>query len=370
MNTIAEHLQYPDVTFDEHVRMSEIELGTSIAQRTPIYLDTKFWILLRDANCEKGSSTTKTLLRLLRRAVAEGIVICPISAASFIELMRQDSFESRLATAKIIDQLSLGVTIVGFEERILLEIEHLIRSTAGLNVPYSIQHAVWRRISYVLGIQYARNTELDEKTDLAIQKAFFDHMCTLSLQDMLATLGDEWIHREKDTSFASRMNEQIAEHAHELRSFQQAYQAEVAGIVDEVGAVALDVVRCLARECEQRLSVMDSAEEKEATNRWKNLIYQVLVKDKARETLPALHIRASLFASLRWDKERKFQPNDLWDFSHAEAGLSYCKALYTDRSLHNMITQKHLGLDAVYECRVGSDAQDAVEYVSSILKSG
>lgn len=306
MNTIAEHLQYPDVTFAEHVRMSEIELGKSIAQRAPIYLDTKFWILLREANGGKGNPTTNALLRLLRQAVAEGIVICPISAASFVELMRQDSFKSRLATAKIIDQLSLGVTIIGFEERICLELEHLIRSTAGLYVPYSIQHAVWRRISYVLGIQNARNAALDDRMDLAVQKAFFDHMCTFSLQDMLTTLGDEWIDREKDTSFALRMNEQIAEHAHELRSFKQAYQAEVAGIVDEVGAVALDVVRSLARECEQRLSVMNNKEEKEATNRWKNLIYQVLVKDKAREALPALHIRASLYASLRWDKGRKF----------------------------------------------------------------
>ena len=370
MNTIGEHLQCTDVTFAEHVRKSEIRLGESIAHREPIYLDTNFWIMLRNASREKERSNATNLLTILRRAVKESRVFCPISSALFVELVRQDSLPSRIGTAEIIDELSLGLTIVGFEERISVEIEHLICSTANLNSHYSIQHAIWRKLSYVLGIENFQNAAIEPKLDLVVQKAFFDHMCTISLQDMIKMIGEEWLLEKDETSFASRMNERIAEHAEELLSFKQAYDAEVRGVVDDVGDITLDVVRSILRDCRQGLAEMDYEQQRDARNRWKNLIYLILVKNKARYFLPTLHIRASLYASLRWNKGRRFRPSDLWDFSHAEVGLGYCSAFFTDKSLHNMITEKHLGLDGLYECHVGSSVEDAIEHVSGILRVG
>ena len=367
MNTIGDHLQCPRTTFSEHVRASETQLGESIAHRESIYLDTNFWILLRDASRRKKGSTATTLLSLLRRAVDDGKVLCPISSALFVELMRQDSLPSRIGTAGTIDELSMGVTVVGFEERIAVEIDHLIRSTANLNRNCPLSHAVWRKLGYVLGIMNFQNAAIDPKVDSAVQKTFYDHMCTISLQEMIMTLGNEWVSEADQTSFASNMNEQIAEHAEELRSFEQAYDAEVRGVVDDVGDITLDVVRSISRERHKRLTDMDDEQQRETKNRWKNLIYLVLVKNLARRFLPTLHIRASLYASLRWNKGRKFQPNDLWDFSHAEVGLGYCSAFFTDKSLHTMITERHLGLDQLYECHVGSSVEDAIEHVSRVL---
>ena len=370
MTTIAEHLTTSRVTFLEHVRGSGLRLGESIAQRKPIYLDTKFWILMRNASRGNDTSNAVILLKLLKQAVNEGKVFCPISSAIFIELMKQDSISSRIDTAKTIDDLSLGMTIVGFEDRTAVEIDHFIRSTSNLHCHYSVHHAVWRKLGYVLGIWSVENAVIDPKIDLAVQKAFFDHMSTMSLQDIIKTLGLEWTNEENPTAFASRMNEQIAEHAQELRSFKQAYDAEVRGVVDDIGDIALDVVRSIAREHRQRVTEMDDGQQREAKNRWKNLIYLTLVQDKARRFLPTLHIRSSLYASLRWNKGRRFRTTDLWDFSHAEVGLGYCSAFFTDKSLHSMITEKHLGLDALYKCHVGSSLEHAIEYVSGILRTG
>jgi hypothetical protein len=74
-----------------------IELGQRLAPRQPIYLDTKFWIILRKAeldprNFEEGIE----LLRLLRSAVANGAIFCPISESIFFELMKQSDGGSRL----------------------------------------------------------------------------------------------------------------------------------------------------------------------------------------------------------------------------------------------------------------------------------
>ena len=244
---------------------------------------------MRNASRGKETSNTVALLTLLKQAVNAGKVFCPISSALFVELMRQDSLRSRIATAKTIDDLSLGITIVGFEERTAVEIDHLIRSTANLDSHHSIHHAVWRKLGYVLGISNVQNAAIDPKIDLAVQKAYFDHMCTMSLQDIIKTIGEEWTFEENPTAFASRMNEQIAEHAQELRSFKQAYDAEVRGVVDEVGDIVLDVVRSIDREHRQRVTEMDDGQQKETKNRWKNLIYLTLVQDKARHFLPTLN---------------------------------------------------------------------------------
>jgi len=370
MSTIGEHIKSSEVTFLEHVRGSELRLGESLSRREPIYLDTKFWILLRNASQGKEKSNAVDLLKLLQQAVNVGKVFCPINSALFVELMRQDSLRSRLATAKTIDDLSLGTTIVGFEERAAVEIDHFIRSTANLHSHHSVHHAVWRKLAYVLGISNVQNAAIDPKIDVAAQKAFFDHMCTLSLQDIIKTIGEEWTFEENPTTFASTMNEQIAEHAQELRSFKQTYDAEVRGVVDDVDDIALDVVRSISREHHQRVTEMDDSQKKESKNGWKNLIYLTLVQDKARHFLPTLHIRSSLYASLRWNKGRKFRSTDLWDFSHAEVGIGYCSAFFTDKSLHTMITEKHLRLDALYECNVGSSVEHAIEYVSRILRAG
>ena len=263
------HLQSPDVTFLEHVRKYEHELGETIAHRKPVYLDTKFWIMLRDANRQKDGSRAAILLALLRRAVSESKVFCPISSATFIELMRQDCLSSRIGTAKIVDELSLGLTIVGFEERVAVEIEHLIRSSANLNRKFVVGHAVWRKLSYVLGLMNLQNAALEREEDLAIQKAFFDHMCSHSLQEMVKIIGDGWVSDANDASLVSSINEQIAAHADELRSFEQAYAAEARGVVDEMGEMTLDIVRSVAREYQEVLEALDNDEEKKAKNRWK-----------------------------------------------------------------------------------------------------
>ena len=50
-------------------------------------------------------------------------------------------------------------------------------------------------------------------------------------------------------------------------------------------------------------------------------------------------------------------------------GINGRDTFFTDKSLHSMITEKHLGLDALYECHVGSSVEHAIEHVSGDLES-
>jgi hypothetical protein len=75
---IAAHRANPEVSIDHHVGRCVVALGRSLDGHTAIYLDTKFWIVLRD--CAAGKRTDASALELLNRLqtlVAEGKVFLP-----------------------------------------------------------------------------------------------------------------------------------------------------------------------------------------------------------------------------------------------------------------------------------------------------
>ena len=324
---------------------------------------------MRDADQQKGTLKSKHLLALLKRGVEEGIIFCPISEAVFIEVMRQDSQFSREETAKLVDKLSLGVAIVGMEERVYVEIDALIRSTSGLPQRYLPEQLVWRKLSYVLGVQRMPNAAIDPGLDEAVQKAFFDHMCSRPLSDIIDRVSGAIPGAEYRQKFVTKMNYDIARHSDDLRSFSQAYDAEVRGIVDQLGGIALDVIQTISREQGITPNERATNDQRARENRWKNLLHIALVRDKARKLLPTLNIHANLYASLRWDKKRKFKANDLWDLSHATSALGYCDAFFTEKSLHTMVTQKHIQLDKIYNCRIESNIDKAIECMLELLVS-
>ena len=367
MSDIHDHLRSPDVTFAEHVRNSKITLGKNLAGKHAIYLDTKYWILLRDAETNDANAGPTQLLHMLKRGIDDGKIFCPISETVFVELFKQQSLESRIKTATLIDELSLGVTLVGLEDRVFAEIEYLIRSQSGLPDPEPLEHLVWQKLSYVLGVPFFENTLVDPATDLAIQKSFFDYLWSISLLEMVHKIRDENLHEPDQREFVHNMNAGIASHSDEFRSFRQAYAAEARGIVDELGGIAFDVLKFVAKDHGITPSQLSASDQAAGENRWKNLLLFALERNRAREILRTLHVSATLYASLRWNKGRKFRANDLWDFSHASAALPYCDGFFTERSLRTMATEHHVALDKLYGCHVVSNNDEAIAFVSAIL---
>ena len=115
-----------ELLLDRHARQAVLELGEALAQRRGIYLDMNYWIKLRDASQGKGTATGRRLLAVLRRGVEDGVIFCPISEGVFLELMKQEDLASRLATAGLIDELSLGATLALEAERISTEIRYFL----------------------------------------------------------------------------------------------------------------------------------------------------------------------------------------------------------------------------------------------------
>ena len=361
------HLDESDISIDQHVKRCAIDLGRSLQSRRAVYLDMRFWILLRDVIRNRTGGALQTLLDRLREKTREGLIFCPISEDIFVELMKQSDLASRVVTAELIEELSLGVAIVSQDVRIGIEIENFLSVNSGQIDAPPLETLVWCKLGQALGILYPSNTAFDAATECAIQKAFFNHMCTIPLTKLIVQRGDANSAQNDFNDLANRLNLDVPAHAAELRSFKQAYNTEVRGIVDFVGAIAADKVHDIAASRGVSLAEPTKAERTQTENTLKNLMALALEKrDKAQKQLRTMHILASLHASLRWNKGQKYNSNGLFDFHHASAAIAYCSAFFTDGPLCTMIKQQHVNLDTQFECCVTADVSETIAWIEGV----
>jgi hypothetical protein len=70
---IAAHRANPEISVERHVKSRVVELGRRLERRAAVYLDTKFWIMLRDCAAGRNNDpTVKELLQRLRKLVHDG----------------------------------------------------------------------------------------------------------------------------------------------------------------------------------------------------------------------------------------------------------------------------------------------------------
>lgn len=337
------------------MRQKRIQLGAEVASRQRVYLDQRFWLLLRDAslgNCREAG--VAELLAYLRASVEEGNSICPISESVFIELLKQSDDSTRIATAQLIDELSRGVTLIPFDERIRQELCNSFYMNAGATELIPIEELVWTKLSYVLGEIHPSNTPFQQEDELAIQKAFADHMWGISLREMVESIGVPPSSEIDWESTATRLNDNNRTHRSILRSYPQTFKIEFEG---GLSLFRKELVQ-LAVEIEQRDYEVGST-------------LAHLSKKKCFEafalSVPTLHIYASCHAAVRWDQKRNLCGNDLFDFHHAQAALAYCNVFLTEKPLADMLSQHHLALFR-YECRTFWSPSVALNWLQETCK--
>jgi len=371
--SIQAHRSTPEVSLDRHVNKRVVELSRSLDGRTAIYLDTKFWIILEKADTGRSAGQADAeLLSRLRRLTAAGQAFCPISESIFMELMKQADVTSRVAMARLIDALSLGVTLIAYDMRIGTELAHFMqRFGIKQDHLHPLHHLVWSKLAYVLGFVHPASMGFDAATELAVQKAFFDEMWTMTVEAMVQQIGNA---RPPDGSdfvdLAANLNAGNVQHAAELRSFAQAYDAELRGVVDACGDRIMEIFCKMAEDTGASAPRRGSAEWLNSQRSLKSAIYQALKKGSGKQNLRSMHVAASLHAAFRWDKRRRFTGNDIYDFQHAAAALAHCRAFFTEHSLRaTIVTNNNVALDRLYGCHIISNVSEAIAYLQA-LESG
>jgi hypothetical protein len=358
-----------DLPLQEHVRMRQIELAQSLEPKKAIYLDIKFWIIMRDVVVGRRTHhADRELLSLLRKGLAEGTLFCPISDSTFAELLKQSDVKSREVTAHLIDELSLGVTLIPFDMRAGTELAHLLHSVRTPKEVHPLKLLVWSKLSYVMGFLHPHGTPFDRSAEMLMQKSFFEYMWSISLREMIHQIGDKALpNPELFGALAQRLNKLNAEHASELRSFKNTYDFEVHGILDVFEDVTVNIVAEMIRADFGDRPPLSPDARKEEGRQLHNLLFAAFERDATKDALRTLHILASLHAAVRWNKQQQLKGNDFLDFQHATAALGYCDAFFTERSLRAMITASHVALDRRYGCHVVASSEEAGLYLRSLL---
>ena len=112
-NTVGFHFSHLEMDASKYIQTKRIKLGQQVLRLHRIYLDTKQWVQTRDAVIGRPRNEIQSkILGHLRSLRSSGKIICPVSYSVFVELMNQSDDQTRLATARLIDELAGGCCIL------------------------------------------------------------------------------------------------------------------------------------------------------------------------------------------------------------------------------------------------------------------
>lgn len=345
------------VSFAAHVRKRRRAFGQALEPRKAIYLDTKFWVGLREAELGRSAGDEVELLVRLRRAVREGQIFCPISESVLAEVHKQADPETRSATSRLIDELSLGACLLSLEELMTRELAMLAARRAGGR----LEEGPFTKLALVIGFGQPAPFDGPPMQVRAMQKAAFETIWELTAEQALGGMADLPARNEPWRALASRLNAENATHADTVTSYPELYRKEARGGLDPFRHGLRSQTAALLRENGLRsLKVTDTPEA------WGAFLDEVLMRDQLAEDLPTVHIHATLHALLRWDKSRRLKENDFYDFQHAACAIVHCEALFTERNLCDLAHRRPTVLAKQFNRSVVATFADALGVVGAV----
>jgi hypothetical protein len=333
-------------------------------------LDTKFWILLREARTGRSADPdTRRLLSLLLNLVAERRAVCPLSAEILDEILLQNDPATFQMSINLIDDLSRGICLVERLDRIGIETMHFFRETIqGTNQVYPLSQLVWTKAPFVLGIATPtlNDPELTANgTELNVQKAFLDYEWGLGLADIFAHSSGPF-QRISRPAIAAEVNKMRSRSSGQYTSFDELALIELGGALEGYRPQFAKAMRAMYENdkgIDQPLhsDVMDKEGQLVA-----NFFYQAFRLKRLSRQLPTVQIEAYLHAAVRWDAKRMFDENDFADFRHASAALPYFDYFLTDGGLSHLLSQGNLPIKERFPCIVIANAKNAIVALENI----
>jgi hypothetical protein len=348
-------------SLDDYVRGQRETLTQHMACLKRIYLDTKYWLFVRDAYTGRPRSDTHRLLyNKLVQLISSGKAACPVTDNALYEVLHQNDFSTRLATARVMDQLSAGIALVETFQRVRIEILHFLRSrrenTDRLHV---LSDWVWTRTCWSLGEMYPYTADLPPEIQAQLQIGFCEEMTGRGIADLVASLAPcpEPVPRDFLNNLSSMLTEGKMRHAREISSLKHVFMMEVAGILD---AFRHEIAAALAYVSKSEAVALAEVEAEIEVMR------ELFRNGKIGTSLPYINTQAGLHAAFRWNRDQKFKANDWIDYSHASAALPYFDLFLTENVLASIVKSPALRYDLLYQTRVCSDPDEALDALNTL----
>ena len=338
-----------------------INFGYDVMKKFRVYLDTKFWVYLRDAHLGSPANPSHSeLYRVLLDRVVQGSLVCPIEQHVFLEAYKQGNIEKRLAVTRVIDQLSQGATLLSQPNRMFMEVREFVQaSLSGPQFPEAPAHKMWTRVAYILGHGGLTSSTMDANDLRHLNELMQETLWNFDLEDMIHELGPSFpMPDSRGVSTAELLNRNKLDPDKRFPSRRNLYLSEVRGIFDAFAGTLGDVMELFYRELVGAVLGPDEQERNAAGARLAAMLGAAFEKHELSRQLPMAHILATLYAAVQWDVNRKYKPNDFPDFGHAAAALPYFDLFLTERSLATLVQQT--GLAETYGTAIAADPEEAI----------
>jgi hypothetical protein len=370
-SAISHHQNSPNQSLESYVQQELKALNANLVNKHKVYLDTKYWILLRDVKLGRDTSSNSIAFsELLHRLVASGSFICPVSSSNLFELLRQQDLESRIATVQLMDKLSCGICLRSHFDRALDDFVRTILVVAGRET--SDPRLDFDYISHILGFIPLTfdSSELVVASPLAYAKASYDMGRFTTLEDVQPGLDADnpntLARLPNNAAWADEMNQYKA--TLRGRKFRETQVAEFNG--------GLDTSFPRLKAAMEKFYQIDfgryptAAESDLVTGRLETalqLFKHMFGAGKIRTTLlPQIHIQATIFAKVLIESTRQISRTDFDDVWHATDALPSCGIFFTENYLCHLLTHPPGNLANEFNATVASRLDEALEVLKKI----
>jgi uncharacterized protein (UPF0147 family) len=286
-----------------------------------------------------------------------------------LELLNQEDPGTRLATVRLMDELSLGVVIQNTPDRVRTELYSFMVDTIDQgSIPDPPSQRVWLKVGHVLGTGVPVSDGWTEQEQLAVQKSVADVLWSVTLEEMMTDTPLPRDLRGKAQEVADRISASSADHQDEMRSFKQVYLAEIAGFWDNYEHCIRETLEEVFREMTGNVEPIAREQANEQVRPWKNALHNIVKYNKVGNALPTAQVVSSLHAIVRWGKTRGFRGGDFADFHHAAAAVPYCDVFLTERFLAQVISAPPVSLAERFDMTVTSDVAEAIAAIEGFAR--
>lgn len=355
------------INADDYLALYRRLLDHGISQCLRIYLDTNYWIGLRDAEMGRGSDEKRELLRQIREVVRARQAICVGHVSTISELSKQEG-ESLKATARLYDELTEGLVIAAPPELRFFELLQFMTSKSGQPAPSTAP--CWTKVGQAMksGLPNFMPEPCSESDRRVVRKCALDALWNMRLEDMFEQFG--WEPTDKlDTAPDAGAIQQVEElklsRKTKRRSRKKARVEEFSTLLHSTHLDEfIEHLLLLARG-----RPLDRHAATQSVTQAISFAIDDFRCDRLGALLPNAVISTELYvlhesASM----ERKLTAKDWQDWQHAAVALPYCDYFFTERHLANQLTSV-LRLDTRYRCRVGSSVSYALEELRTLVQS-
>lgn len=361
------HENERQTTVQAYVNLYQAQVATGMTRAKAVYLDTNYWVLLREtAIGNRDDAAARALLVRLRELVADRKIICVSQLTSVLEIAKQNAQSSRV-TVGLVDELTEGLSLKTNAELDALEIRQCLRHKADLPVA---PIKPWTCIGQVFRSDTGNEGMLPEDVSAAdhdaIWKCAVDAFWNSKLSDMFEAF--DWDTRAKlspdlDAAAIEQVKAQKETRPHN-GNFRKTCESEFANTTAMTTA--------FQNEFEQLLTMNGGSIDTSRLTAVAHGALRSACSDYSSGGLgPHLAghvIRVELYSLYECDgTSRSLTTNDWQDWQHASAALPYCDLFLTERHLaHQLKTLLHA--EERYGCRVvGSKVDEAFASLNALL---